>query len=65
MTATKITPSRKKLRRKEYNEERPHSSLGYRSPAEFTRLALTSPGGAGGSGAVRSQSLRVDRHPIF
>ena len=23
--------------RKEYNEERPHSSLGYRTPAEFAR----------------------------
>ncbi len=33
--------------RREYNEERPHSSLGYRTPAEFTRLAPPSPGGAG------------------
>jgi Integrase core domain len=23
----------------EYNEERPHSSLGYRTPAEFARLS--------------------------
>ncbi|MDE3170846.1 MAG: transposase family protein [Acidobacteriota bacterium] len=31
--------------RKEYNEERPHSSLGYRTPAEFARqmAALRSP----------------------
>jgi putative transposase len=27
--------------RKEYNEERPHSSLGYRTPAEFARVAPT------------------------
>ena len=26
--------------RKEYNEERPHSSLGYTTPAEFARLSL-------------------------
>jgi putative transposase len=32
--------------REEYNEERPHSSLGYRTPAEFARLALSSPGSA-------------------
>jgi len=32
--------------REEYNLERPHSSLGYRTPAEFARLALTSPGSA-------------------
>ena len=25
----------------EYNEQRPHSSLGYRTPAEFARVALT------------------------
>jgi putative transposase len=25
--------------RKEYNEERPHSSLGYRTPAEFAQAA--------------------------
>jgi len=25
----------------EYNEQRPHSSLGYRAPAEFARVALT------------------------
>ena len=25
----------------EYNEERPHSSLGYRTPAEFARVAKT------------------------
>ena len=32
-------------RGKEYNEERPHSSLGYRTPAEFARRvgALQSP----------------------
>jgi transposase InsO family protein len=27
--------------RKEYNEERPHSSLGYRTPAEFARVTRT------------------------
>jgi len=32
--------------RQEYNQERPHSGLGYRTPAEFARLALTSPGSA-------------------
>jgi putative transposase len=32
--------------REEYNEEQPHSSLGYRTPAEYARLALTSPGSA-------------------
>ena len=32
--------------REEYNQERPHSGLGYRTPAEFARLALTSPGSA-------------------
>jgi putative transposase len=25
----------------EYNEQRPHSSLGYRTPAEFARVAIT------------------------
>jgi hypothetical protein len=25
----------------EYNEHRPHSSLGYRTPAEFARVAIT------------------------
>jgi putative transposase len=25
----------------EYNEQRPHSSLGYRTPAEFARVAMT------------------------
>ena len=25
----------------EYNEQRPHSGLGYRTPAEFARVALT------------------------
>jgi putative transposase len=34
------------LWRKEYNEERPHSSLGYRTPAEFARAM----GGAKGCG---------------
>ena len=33
--------------RKEYNQERPHSSLGYRTPAEFARHSgLASPGSA-------------------
>ncbi len=32
--------------RKEYNEERPHSSLGYRTPAEFARQLPSSPGSA-------------------
>jgi hypothetical protein len=32
--------------RKEYNEERPHSSLGYRTPVEFARGI----GGENGSG---------------
>jgi hypothetical protein len=28
-------------RKAEYNEQRPHSSLGYRTPAEFARVAIT------------------------
>jgi len=33
--------------RKEYNEERPHSSLGYQTPAAFARQFPSSPGSAG------------------
>jgi putative transposase len=32
--------------RKEYNEERPHSSLGYQTPAEYARQLLASSGSA-------------------
>jgi putative transposase len=32
--------------RKEYNEERPHSSLGYRTPNELARLVRTREGDA-------------------
>jgi putative transposase len=35
--------------RKEYNEERPHSSLGYRTPAAFAR-AIGGPEGRGKDG---------------
>jgi len=34
--------------RREYNEERPHSSLGYRTPAEFAREAAQGCGKGGG-----------------
>jgi putative transposase len=36
--------------RKEYNEERPHSSLGYLAPREFARRVW---GGGGGGGGAR------------
>jgi putative transposase len=37
---TNLVDARRKITswRKEYNEERPHSSLGYRTPAEFARV---------------------------
>lgn len=44
--------------RKEYNEERPHSSLGYRTPAQFAR-AIGGPEGCGkdgGSAALQNAS---------
>jgi len=44
--------------RKEYNEQRPHSSLGYRTPAEFARLAFSSPGSVPPCGTPPSEALR-------
>ena len=38
--------------RKEYNEERPHSSLGYLTPAEFSRQWSASPSGTPSSAAT-------------
>lgn len=38
--------------RKEYNEERPHSSLGYQTPAEYARHLLPPPGSAPNYGAT-------------
>jgi putative transposase len=49
---------------KEFNEERPHSSLGYRTPAEFARLAsLGSAPGAPPSEASSSSSGDLIRSP--
>ena len=42
--------------RKEYNEERPHSSLGYRTPAEFAREA----GGEKGCGKAAALENPVE-----
>jgi putative transposase len=41
---TNLFDARRKVTywKKEYNEQRPHSSLGYRTPAEFARVVLTS-----------------------
>ena len=38
--------ARRKIKawRVDYNHERPHSALGYRTPEEFARLVATSPG---------------------
>jgi putative transposase len=40
---TNLFDARRKVadRKAEYNEQRPHSSLGYRTPAEFARVAIT------------------------
>ena len=40
---TNLFDARRKITawKAEYNEQRPHSSLGYRTPAEFARVALT------------------------
>jgi len=50
--------------RKEYNEERPHSSLGYRTPEEFA-AAYAATALAGGSATVRAagqtQSIGVEK----
>jgi transposase InsO family protein len=42
---------------KEFNEEKPHSSLGYRTPAEFARLA--SLGSQPGACVVRKSNKEI------
>ena len=42
--------------REEYNEERPHSSLGYRTPAEFAREA------GGGKGCGKAAAWKSENH---
>jgi transposase InsO family protein len=40
---TNLFDARRKIStwKAEYNEQRPHSSLGYKTPAEFARVAIT------------------------
>jgi putative transposase len=48
--------------RRDYNGHRPHSSLGYRTPAEFARQVATSPSAFSGSappGSPQGQALRA------
>jgi putative transposase len=44
---TNLFDARRKIAnwKTEYNEQRPHSSLGYRTPAEFARVAITQSNG--------------------
>jgi putative transposase len=48
--------------RRDYNGQRPHSSLGYRTPEEFARQAAASPSASWGSappGSPQGQALRA------
>ena len=47
----------------EYNEQRPHSSLGYRTPAEFASVALNSSGGKDVSSAHLENAGGVSHFP--
>jgi putative transposase len=47
----------------EYNEQRPHSSLGYRTPSEFARVALNSSGGKDVSFAHLENASGVSHFP--
>ena len=48
----------------EYNEQRPHSSLGYKTPAEFARVVLTSSYGKDVSSAHLEDACGVSHFPI-
>ena len=48
----------------EYNEQRPHSSLGYRTPAEFARMAMTRSYGKDVSSAHLENAYGVSHFPI-
>jgi hypothetical protein len=47
----------------EYNEERPHSSLGYRTPKEFAAQAGSFYRAELGQGRLKRQPLTPDPHP--
>ena len=50
--------------RREYNEERPHSSLGYLTPNEYAeRLTRASDGKDGGESALENAEERVSHFP--
>ncbi len=50
------------LWRHDYNSQRPHSSLGYRTPEEFARVVAASPSASSGSAppdSPQGQALRA------
>jgi len=63
---TNLFDARRKVTywKKEYNEQRPHSSLGYRTPAEFARVVLTSSYGKDVSSAYLENACGVSHFPL-
>ena len=53
---TDLADAREKIEtwRQDYNQQRPHSALGYRTPEEFARLVLTNRGKDGGIAALEN-----------
>ena len=62
---TNLFDARRKISnwKTEYNEQRPHSSLGYRTPAEFARVALTQSYGKDVGSAHFENTARVFNFP--
>jgi transposase InsO family protein len=62
---TNLLDARRKIAtwQTEYNEQRPHSSLGYRTPAEFARVAITQSYGKDAGSAHLENASGVSHFP--